>query len=215
MTTVTLDKILEQVEPDVRLAGSALILQKIRDVARDFCQWSRAWQWDAPLLSVVANQKTYSVVTPGDAEPAVILYMSKDGDEVFPKDPAWLDRFSAGWRTASGDDFRFYTQESRKTFRFAAIPITADTDAIFYRLALKPSPTSEELDEDVWMEWYDVIGAGAKAQLMMMSGKPWTDLKAGAINANAYRVGRARARIRYNKGFTDAEQSFSSTRFFA
>lgn len=215
MTTVSLEDVLEQVEPEVKYAGSALILQKIRDVSRDFCQFTRAWQYDAPLLSIVANQKSYTIVTPGDAEPVVILFMSKDDAEVFPKDSSWLDRFCPGWRTASGDDFRYYTQETRTSFRFPAIPITAKANAVFYRIALKPGPSSNEIDEDVWQEWYDVIGAGAKAALMAMSGKPWTDLKTAAIHSRAFLLGRARARIRYDKSFTDVEQSFHSTRYFA
>jgi len=215
VTTVNLESILEQVEPEVRLAGSGLILQKLRDVSRDFCQFTRAWQWDAPLVSIVANQKNYTILTLGDAEPVVITYMSKDDAQVFPKDTDWLDRFVSGWRTASGDDFRFFTQESRTTFRFAAIPINAKANALFYRVALKPGPASDEIDEDVWSEWYDVIGAGAKAQLMLMGGKPWSDPKGGAYNARVYSIGRGRARIRHGKSFTDAEQAFYSTRFFA
>lgn len=215
MTTVRLEDILEQIEPEVRLAGSALILQKLRDVSRDFCQFTRAWQWDAPLVSIVAGQKAYNIITPGDAEPVVILYMSKDNSEVYPKDTTWLDRLNPGWRTANGDDFRYYTQETRNTFRFPAIPVTSKANAVFYRLALKPGATSEEIDEDLWQEWYDVLGAGAKAGLMMMSGKPWTDLKTAAIHSRAYLLGRARARIRYDRSFTDVEQSFNSTRRFA
>jgi len=215
MPLVSLQDVFEQIEPDIPLAGSALVMQKLRDTARDFCQFSRGWQWDAPLASVVANQESYNIVTLGDSEPVTILYMSVDGTEVFPKDTAWLDMNITGWRTASGDDFRFYTQESRRTFRFPSIPLTAKANAIFYRLALKPGPSSDEIDEDVWSDWYDVLGAGTKSRLMMMPNKPWSDARTGAFHGRVYEIGRAKARIRYNKNFTDVEQSFHSTRRFA
>lgn len=64
---------------------------------------------------------------------------------------------------------------------------------------LKPDREATYLDDTLCDDWFEGIEAGAKAELMMMPGKPWTNLELSAVNQRMYLHQTGEARIEANK----------------
>lgn len=212
MPLVDLSDVLNHVLAEVRLAPEELALQKLRERARDFCQITRAWQADAAAKTIAINTATYTIVSPiGEAEPVAIEYLAvatvaDTPVEAEPKSREWLDRSISNWRTRAADDFRYFTQLTRSTFTFPGLPVVAGlANGLTYRLSLKPGPEGTEIDEDVWSEFYEVLATGAKAELLVMDGERWANVKRGADYRQQYIVGRTHARIKVSRGYSDSE----------
>lgn len=216
MPLVDFTDFMDQVLAEVRIAPEELAIQKLREIARDFCQMTRAWQEAGPATTIAANTATYTIVPPGDAEPVALEYLAVNNVEVVPKQVEWLDRFITNWRTRSADDFRYFTQLTRKTFTFPALPtVNGTTNGVTYRMSLKPGIESNEINEDVWAEWSEVITKGAKAELLVMDGERWANVKRGGDYRGQYQRGRAAARIRAWNGYGNAEGRWVSPYRFA
>lgn len=59
---------------------------------------------------------------------------------------------------------------------------------------VKPTQESCELSEELWQDWQDVIGSGAKARLFMMNKQPWTNLGLANTYMKMFAVGKTRAK---------------------
>lgn len=217
MAVVNLSDVLDHVLTEVRLAPEELALQKLVEVARDFCQITRAWQAAATAQTVTISTATYTITSPiTGAEPVALEYLAvatvaNTPVKAIPKSIEWLDRFIPTWRTVSNDDFRYFTQLTRASFTFPGIPTaTGITGGITSRLSLKPGPTGTTIDSDVWSEFFEVLAKGAKAELLAMDGERWANVKRAGDYRGQYVHGRTMARIRASKGYSDAEDQVSS-----
>jgi hypothetical protein len=213
---VEFDEFMDSVLAEVRLAPEDLAIQKLREIICDFCQHTRAWQADCEPQTIQLGVATYTVAPPAEAEPCAIEYMAVDDVPVIPKSVEWFDRMIPTWRTRDADDFRYFTQLTRKTFTFPGMPTQNGTaDGLTYRLSLKPGPESTEVDEDVWNEWSDVLAMGAKAELLVMDGERWANVKRGGDYRLMYRKERTNARIRVQRAYGNAETQWVSPYKFA
>jgi hypothetical protein len=207
---------MDSVLAEVRLAPEELAIQKLREIICDFCQFTRAWQDDGPPGTITLGVATYEIVAPGDAEPCAVEYLAVDDVQAVPRSVEWLDTMIPTWRTREADDFRYFTQLSRKTITFPGIPtVNGTTNGLTYRMSLKPGPESTEIDEDVWSEWRDVLAQGTKAELLVMDGERWANVKRGADYRAQYRKARAEARIRVQRAYGNADATWVSPYKFA
>lgn len=222
MTVVNLSDVLDHVLTEVRLAPEELAMQKLVEVARDFCQITRAWQANGAAQTIAINTATYSIVSPiTGAEPVALEYVAvatvvDSPVKAIPKSIEWLDRFMPTWRTVANDDFRYFTQLTRATFTFPGLPTVAGiTNGLTYRLSLKPGPTGTTIDSDVWSEFYEGLAKGAKAELLSMDGERWANAKRADSYRGQYVMGRTQARIKVARGYSDSEDQVSSPYKFA
>lgn len=215
MPLVDFSEFMDHVLAEVRLAPEDLAVQKMREVARDFCRFTRAWQQDGPPQTILENVATYNIVPPGNAEPVALEYVAVDmGGGAFPSVPKsveWFDKMIPTWRTRKASDFRFYTQLTRKTFTFPGLPTeNGVTNGLTYRMSLMPGSSSAEIDEDVWAEWHEVIAKGTKAELLVMDGERWANINRGVDYRQQYQRARALARVKVQRGYAASEQHWQS-----
>lgn len=216
MALVDFTDFMDLVLAEVRLAPEGLAEQKLRETARDFCQFTRAWQTTGATLTVKANMPTYRVIGPGEAEPVIIEYLAVDtGEGPVESIPLTVDKMTSlfpTWRTTVADDFRYFVQLDRRTFQFCATPET-DAGTISNRLSLKPGPESNEIDEDTWSEFSEEIAKGTKAKLMLMEGERWYKAKQGNLYYAEYMRARANARIRVSRSYGRAQEQWVGPKF--
>lgn len=207
MAALDIETFEPQIRPWVRRCPHEVLEQVIRNVLRDFCQFTRAWQYVPAAQTIAIATASYTLLLPGSyAEPITVEWTSVDGGRSYPKDVLWLDQNIPTWRTRSADDFTFFTQLLPTTMIWAALPATAGTtDGWRYRISLKPTMTATQVDDSLFNQWADEIADGAKAKLMSMPGQDWSDLKLAAYHESLYRIKRARARIRVSKSYGDVD----------
>lgn len=192
-------------------------------VCRDFCDHTRAMQFEAPAVTIVEDQSDYAIAVEVahagppivyELEPIAIEKMRVDDGSCFFKTVSWLDDNIANWRLREADDFRFFTQLKPGYFTFPCVPtIDGTDDGVRYRVSMRPKLTAEELDDAFLAEYLLALSDGTKARLMMEEGKTWYKPARGAQLELAYRHERGLTRIRVNKAYGNSTDRLSAPRF--
>lgn len=200
---VDLEELLSRIRPECSGCPTDLMTQALRDVIRDFCQQTRAWQYEVESETILARVSDYDIELPStQAYPIAIEYMSVDGSVSVMKSTDWLDSNIENWRYRESDDFSYFTHIQPKVITFACVPTVRGTlGGVNYRVSLKPVENATEVPRELADEWIEVWADGAKANLKAMSGKPWSDSKRADSLEDRYRAGRANARVRVNRSF--------------
>jgi hypothetical protein len=207
----------DRVQSTVRLAPDSLLSQESLRIAREFCQFTRAWQFEADPITIAASTSDYLIQTPDNqAEAIAIEAMTVDKAPSYFRDRDWLDRFIMDWRKRPSDDFRFFTQLTTTSFTFPCVPTRKGTqNGVYYRVSLKPSLAATHLDTDFFNNFGDTLTMGVRAALFAMDGQPWANLKSALYNEKMYLHERALARIRVSKSFGNTQQQMVGMAKFA
>lgn len=218
--------ILDSLEHLILLRGPvrAVIEQKAREVLREFCKFTRAWQYMPAAQNIVATQAGYVLLTPGAYAEVVAAEWVRvsspagsGGDPSTRRNTEWLDSMAPSWRSSSGDDFRYYVQEVPTSIVFSSKPITPIVGGLEYRVSLRPTVAATQFDDTTYNEFGEELAAGVRWKLRSMAGHPWYDATEAKDAFGAYMAGRGRARITIGKryGYNDPPQSFTSPYRFA
>jgi hypothetical protein len=211
---MNLDDLLPRVRPEVLHCPPDLMVQQLRDVIRDFCTFTRAWQHEVESESFVAQVADYDIEVPTDGYPIAIEHMEYDGAPVYFKTVAWLDRWLPNWRTREADDFSMFTQISPKVFLLTCIPLNNGTaGGVRYRVSLQPTEDAATVDDTLADEWVEVWTDGAKARLLAIPDKPWSNVARADKLEMRYRSGRGAARIRVQHSYGNAVEQWVGPRF--
>lgn len=204
MSTVDLNSLTDRVQAIIRLAPDDLIEQEALRIVREFCDFTRAWQFESDPITIIAQTSDYDVQVPdiNQAEPIAIQAMTVDQTPCFFRDVDWLDSNINNWRKRATNDFRFFTQLSPQQFTFPCVPTSNQkANGCYYRVSLKPTISANTLDTAFYGLWADVLTMGIRACLYAMEGQPWANDKAAAYNEAVYHRERTRARIRVENSF--------------
>lgn len=232
MAEVSLEVFEDHILPEVSRAPTDLVTMVTRDIAREFCKYTRAWQVVSANKSIAAQVATYFVDLPfTDAYPIGIEFVQVNtaqgsGQVVDPNVPFgampsepkavdWLDLRMPNWRVNPGDDFRYYAQTSRRSFTFCAVPVTNRNGALLYRASFMPSATSLNIDSEVHENWYEPIANGVKARLFSMKTKSWADPARAVSCQRDYLAQRGLAKIAIAKGYGRTEEQWEPKYKFA
>lgn len=213
---VEIDEYLARVRQEAPAAPRDTLVLAMIDTIRDFCRWTRALQHEVFDELIQANVSDYDVLLPNnDVEVVAIERMELNGTDIIFKDHAWLNRYVTNWRLREADDFRYYTHMTGPgQYTFPCVPLTQQS-GLYYRVSLQPTVVATTVDEGFLADWLEDISKGAKAQLLAMSGKLWTDKKRASDLDKEYRTARGLARIQVNNSHGNAEQRWQNPRGFA
>lgn len=203
MADVALEDLLSRVRAECGGCPTDVMTLALRDVIRDFCKRTRAWQYEVESESILALVSDYDIELPTtQAYPVAIEYLTIDGTPSTFKSTDWLDRNITNWRYREADDFTVFTQIQPKIITFPCIPQHNGTvGGMYYKVSLQPTENASAVPQELADEWIEVWADGAKGQLKAMSNKPWTDVKRADMLEERYRVARGRAQIRVNRSY--------------
>jgi hypothetical protein len=205
-------KLLRQfVAPEVTGCPSALIDSKIVTKAIEFCEQSEAWRYDLTPIDLVALQAGYSLNLPVETQVVGIKSLFDDGHPVYPKSEQQIDadwpklNTTFGYNSNANNSFQpwrqrteaqaiYFYQSTPGTVRLFPIPESAKTGGLTGTVVVKPLPDGTLIDEDLYNQFYDAIASGAKADLMAMPGKDWTNLEMVAYYSRKFTDGIDEAR---------------------
>lgn len=213
MAAMNLEDWENQIRPWVRGAPHEIVQQVLVNVLREFCQFTRAWQYVPAAQTIADATPTYTLLlSAAYAEPVAVEWMSVDGGNSYMKPVEWLDEHIPTWRTRVTNDFTYYTQLTPRTVTFGAIPDGAGTTGGWqYRISQKPTMVATQTDDSLFNDWADEIADGVKANLMAMpasSDRPWVDAKGAVFHAGEYRRKKTAARVRVQKNYGNANQNW-------
>lgn len=168
---------LDDVMPELPGAPQALALYHVKRAAIEFMTRSGLYTKTTALIPTAA--------LPGDISPPV-GELPADQQVLAIKDAWWngkdmgafsrdemANRFGPNWPDLTGDPVAFL-QQTPTTLRL--VPQPAST-ATMLRLAFVygPNESATGVPDEVFNRYREPIAFGAKARMMLMSGKPWSN----------------------------------------
>ncbi len=193
----------DEVLPHVPGCPQPVATHAIRNAAIQFCEDSRVWQIDHPLIDSVADTAEYTLA-PGDGKKVVRLEMVwYEGNPLDPITTADLEALYTGWTVETGEP-KYFLQERLEALVLVPYPSAAVTDAIKAKVSVKPSRAATVIDDVIHERYLEQIGRGARSRLHLMQRKPWTDVNLGSALAQQFEDDIAAARFAAFKGHTRA-----------
>jgi hypothetical protein len=98
------------------------------------------------------------------------------------------------WRIQGDTQSTMFVQPDRGTIRMIPLTEAAGTDNLLINVAVKPLRTKDEVEDNVWEDWAEVIAEGALAELRAMPGTQWADYPGALAHRAAFEAGIATAR---------------------
>lgn len=164
-----------EIRPDVPTCPDDVLENACRNAAIEFCEKALVLQFEQDALSSIADEGEYDFEPPPNTVVCAIEQAFYDGNEIFPKHISELTKeISPDWRDETNTP-RFVTQLSETSFRIVPKPSEAVEDGIKLIVNLKPTRSSEKVDNVLYEKYLDAIAAGAKKRLFLMKGRPWSD----------------------------------------
>lgn len=175
----------------------------LRNVTIEFCERSRAYVVELTAIDAVAEQMGYTLTLPEETALVEVVGVEFDSEPIDPKAPAALRAEYGNWRSKIGTP-KYYTQRSLDSLLLVPAPAAAVTGGIVVEAALKPSQAATGVADWVFTRWSADLVAGAKAKLMAMADKPWTNVDRVPLYSGQFEAAIASAPAAANAGFVQS-----------
>lgn len=196
MATFPYTDLLDDVLPHLAADPSdPVTLAAIKRAAIEFCRKSWVWHHLPDPQNLRAGTAEYDLDPPAGADIATVIDVQVGNVPLTPKSIAWLNANLPGWRTTAATS-KHYTQVDTDQVILAPLPADNLTQGLLMTVALQPSQSATGLPKWLATQYLYAIADGAIARLMLMPGKPWTDLPNGADH-----------RARFEAAFNDAREA--------
>ena len=196
LTTITAQELLPYVLPDTPDAPDSLVIRQIMFAANDFCIKTNVWDEIQDPTTVIDNVYQYDVDVPKYAQVATIKNIWLPNRELIPATMDQIQEFIPNWQTSTGaGPVYFNAAQDWTSYRIFPIPEGANKVQMTLRVAYAPDQFASVLPRFLADRWLDEITAGAKARLMSMPSKPWSNAAMAAFNQRLYDDGALEAKI--------------------
>lgn len=205
-------------QPDVAIdvpgAPVLVIENALRRAAQQFFAKSRAWQVITDAAPVAADQAEVTITPPDNTELVRVETVWLDGRKIDPTTAGYLDAaFGSNWTELAGAATK-YLQLVPGTLRLFRIPASDADTGLTARIAVQPSSTAAGIPDDLGIRFREALVLGAKARLLLMPKKGWTDLELGASLMGAFDAAAASANAAATvRGHTNARPRTSPSYF--
>lgn len=166
--------------PHVPGCPNVVARHELLRAAQAFFAATRAWKVMEPALPVAADQATVTSA-PSDPEQELVRVESVefDGiDLVLESVDTMTAKYGANWKSHTGTPSAFL-QVTPGEIRLYPIPSAPASTGVTRTLSVRPSDACTGLPDDLAIRFRDEIQVGAKARLMVMPNRPWTNLTLG------------------------------------
>lgn len=192
----------DYVVPEISGCPQLLTVPYIRAAAIDFFGDTGVYTLTLDADNVVAGVASYDITLPANWDVAWVRSVRHNGTLLAPVSENALDQEGANWITATGTPLR-YLQEDTASVRLVPIPTTAVSGGLVLRAVLRPSLASTGFSTDwVFDGWGEAIASGAKARLLALPGKPWSNPELALYHDSLYRKAVGRAIRDSNRSYT-------------
>ncbi|MBB3010627.1 phage adaptor protein [Cupriavidus alkaliphilus] len=201
MSTTKYTDLFNEVLPELPGVGEALATNAIRNAIIEFCQGSWAWRYFMDPLPILAGLSACELDPPPGAEVAQVLVAKVDGVPLTATNEKDLTAAMPRWQTETGRPMYFLTDDPAQII-LAPVPDTKIMGGLVVTVALQPTRGSTGFPTWIWSRYFDGLAAGAKARLMAMPGKPWTNLQQALLYRAQFQSAMASAKVESQKSLS-------------
>ena len=172
----------------IPLASDPLLDRTLVEVARDFCEKTRAYR-TTQTATVTADTLEVTLTPPADGELVDIIKSTLDGLPLTKKTHEQLDEIDPEWRTDPQSSYYITLGDSANEVLVAPLSSTTYASGLSVRCAWKPALGATTLDAVIVSKYSDALIAGALSKLFIIPGESFTDPERsnyyGTVYANA------------------------------
>ena len=185
--------------PDLPGCPVAALDIAIRQAAIEFCEKSLAYKTSHNPISVISGTAEYAFQPPDQTVVHVITYAKFDDTEL---------QCRVGEYGISNQDWR--SEEGTPKYIFGGmtaltlIPAPNVDGTLTMIVALKPSPTADGIDDNIFNEYREAIVHGALARLMLSPKKPYSDPGLATYHNLQFTILTGQAGTRSDRSYTRA-----------
>ena len=194
MANIKYSDLLDDVLPHLAADPSDPVTEyAIKRAAIEFCAGSWIWKHLPDPLDIAAGESAIDLEMPSGTDITAVMDAAYDGVPLTPMSVAWLDKEIPRWRTPRPTS-KSYTPVDTEQIVIAPVPDSNIVGALTLTLALQPSQTATGLPKWIANQYLYALADGAMAKLMLMPGKPWTDIPTGTDKRLSFEAATNNAR---------------------
>lgn len=201
MAMTPLSRFINHVLPHASGIPRAMVIDELRNAIIRLCEDSAIYRENIPPGTVTAGIDDYTITPPAETRVTTFISFQYDGTPINGYTEEELDHLDYNWRLGKTGTPTAYTMLAPDRFKLNRIPELDIVDGMKIRIALKPTETTQEVDEVFYDDWQQAAISGALANLLAMPKKPWTNAPLAKENADFFNGEVQRARARATKGY--------------
>ena len=195
MATLSYNSLLPYIALDTQGASEPLMVAMINFSVRELCLQSGCWNKHEDI-AIVSGQSDYSPTVPTGAKVRYVRsILLNNNREITPASEDHLLYYKRDAFAAIGSPLYFYMLDDGK---FRLLPKPADNDSglvMNVRTVFVPEFEATVFDSDLLEKYAETIVSGAKAKLMEMPAKAWSNPNLAAYHKQVFNDGVSKARI--------------------
>jgi hypothetical protein len=200
----------DHVMPELPGAELALVLHQIKQTCLDFYDSTTVSREVLPVIDVVANTATYTIVPSDAANFAVDRVLEVrwfNGSKFLKLDPTNDSNANIDypeWDTKTGTPTKFLQSTGPDKITLLYIPDTSLVGGLKVKIAKVPLYAGAGIDDDVYAAYSEALGYGIKGRMMRMAKKPWSNPTQAKMYLDLYATESAAAAVFADKGYGKA-----------
>jgi len=193
---MNLDDFLPHLLPDLPGCPHSIVKQQLLFAVIVFCQETHAWNEIQDPILVRERVNEIDVDTPTGARIVAVKDVWASNRKLRPVTMPQLFELIPNWQTAEGSEATYYNASTDyRTIRIFPIPIDVNGNTLTMRVAYAPKMDATSIPDELAIKYWDALIGGAKARLMVIPGKAWTNSQMSAYNRNVFDGGVLKAKI--------------------
>lgn len=193
---MTPDQLLPYLLPEVPGVPDSLATQAIMRTCNDFCWETGVWNEIQDPIPVQDGVNEYELDTPKGAQIVTIKSIWMVNRELVPVTMERLQELIPNWQESQGSDPAYYNcPNDWSAVRIYPIPMGANSAKMTIRAIYTPDQFGSFIPQFLVDVYLDEILAGAKARLMQMPGKSWSNPALAGVNQTAFIDGITKAKV--------------------
>lgn len=183
--------IVSEVAAQVEMAPEPVIVSAVRSSLAALCECD-VYQVECDAVSERAGQQQYELSVPDNVILLKVLGVFRAGRKLLA-----IPRIEFEEAAQRAGEPEFFLRNGA-AIRLAPVPRNAVRNSVQCRVAVAPSRTATEIDDELANTYFDLIVRGAVIALLEMPAKAWSSPTQAAMYRNqlegAYSTARARAK---------------------
>lgn len=191
-----LDDFLPHLLPELPGCPDMIVKQQLLFGTIEFCQETHAWNEVQDPIQVLDRQYEIDVETPRDTRIVAVKDVWAANRKLRPVTMPQLFELIPNWQTAEGSEPTYYNANiDYRTIRIYPIPNGANRQTLTMRVAYAPEMSATTIPDELSIKYWDALIGGAKARLMVMPGKSWSNPALAVYNRRLFDDGILKAKI--------------------
>ncbi|MCK4252579.1 hypothetical protein KAX97_14115 [candidate division WOR-3 bacterium] len=202
-----------QILPDIMGVPYPALEIAVRNACIAFCEQTLLWTYTLDRITVAVDTQSYPLTIPGATYGEIIsvddVKYKQDGeddDQFTTLDPISKNQKdlhdSGSWPFRTSTTPSGYWVDKDKNILLYNTPTAASSEGLLVRCNLKPTKTCTTVEDFLYKDHFEVIGAGAKAKLFSRKAQSWYDPDLAGVFGSIFNVGINDAKPIKTTGYT-------------